>query len=113
MFAYLTDTLKVTVFTEKGEVLWRRDLGRSVVPGGAFCPFYVFDLAGDGVDEPGARGSHVCPIVDINDDGIDEFMRGERCIELGSRGCRDRPVPRHVLDSGRRRRSEKRDGRRE
>ena len=31
---------------------------------------------------PGARGSHMCPVVDINDDGIDEIFWGERCIEL-------------------------------
>lgn len=30
----------------------------------------------------GARGSHMCPIVDINGDGVDELMWGERCIEL-------------------------------
>ena len=33
-------------------------------------------------DEPGASGSHVCPIVDINNDSIDEFMWGERCISM-------------------------------
>jgi hypothetical protein len=42
---------------------------------------------------PGARGSHMCPVVDINRDGVDELMWGERCIEL-DRGtelfCADR-----------------------
>jgi hypothetical protein len=32
--------------------------------------------------DPGARGSHMCPVVDINGDGVDELMWGERCIEL-------------------------------
>ena len=35
-------------------------------------------------DAPGALGSHVTPIVDINNDGIDELFWGERCIELDS-----------------------------
>ncbi len=33
-------------------------------------------------DEPGARGSHMAPVVDINHDGIDEILWGERCIEM-------------------------------
>ena len=33
-------------------------------------------------DAPGARGSHMCPVVDLNNDGIDEILWGERCIEL-------------------------------
>lgn len=33
-------------------------------------------------DTPGARGSHMCPVVDINNDGVDEILWGERCIEL-------------------------------
>jgi hypothetical protein len=32
----------------------------------------------------GAKGSHVTPVVDINHDGIDELLWGERCIELDS-----------------------------
>jgi hypothetical protein len=32
--------------------------------------------------DPGARGSHMCPVVDLDDDGVDELMWGERCIEL-------------------------------
>ncbi|MBN2713480.1 MAG: hypothetical protein JXR97_13755 [Planctomycetes bacterium] len=30
----------------------------------------------------GARGSHMHPVVDINKDGIDEWMWGERCIAV-------------------------------
>jgi hypothetical protein len=36
-------------------------------------------------DEKGAAGSHVTPIVDINEDGVDELLWGERCIELATR----------------------------
>lgn len=46
-------------------------------------------------EEPGARGSHVCPVVDINNDGIDELMWGERCIEINGGKelfCADRDV---------------------
>jgi hypothetical protein len=35
----------------------------------------------------GARGSHMCPVIDINGDGIDEFFWGERLIEM-DRGTR-------------------------
>jgi hypothetical protein len=35
-----------------------------------------------GRETPGARGSHMCPVVDINNDGVDEMFWGERCIEL-------------------------------
>lgn len=31
---------------------------------------------------PGARGSHMCPVVDIDSDGVDEILWGERCIGL-------------------------------
>jgi len=177
MFFFPQDTLKMVVFSDKGEMLWRRDLGQGVVPGVWFCPVYVFDLDGDGVDEiwyvnnvnvqhplglsgyrlervdartggttgqwpwpsqggrqslshtfrnfivgghvrdepvlvtaqgtygdmylqgwrpdmtqrwehviaadaPGARGSHMCPITDLDGDGVEELMWGERCIEL-------------------------------
>lgn len=37
-----------------------------------------------GGEEPGARGSHMSPIVDIDIDGTDELMWGERCINLDS-----------------------------
>jgi len=33
-------------------------------------------------DEPGPRGSHMSPIVDINLDGNDDLLWGERCISL-------------------------------
>ncbi len=33
-------------------------------------------------DTPGARGSHMCSVVDLNNDGVDEVLWGERCIEL-------------------------------
>lgn len=33
-------------------------------------------------DDPGARGSHMCPVLDLNDDGVDELLWGERCIEF-------------------------------
>jgi hypothetical protein len=177
MFFFPKDTLKLTLFNEKGEILWQRDLGPGVIPGIWFTPVYPFDLDGDGVDEiwfvnnidpdhplsinnlrleridaltskttgrwpwprpeanqslshtfrnfilggyvrgepvlvtaqgtygpmaiqahnndmqlrwthkikgdePGARGSHICPVVDINHDNVDELLWGERCIEL-------------------------------
>ena len=30
----------------------------------------------------GAKGSHVTPVVDINNDGVDDLLWGERCFEL-------------------------------
>jgi hypothetical protein len=51
MFFFPTDTLKFAFFTADGEVLWRRDLGKAVVPGMWFCPFHAMDLDGDGADE--------------------------------------------------------------
>ncbi len=33
-------------------------------------------------DEPGSRGSHMTPILDINNDGVDEILWGERCISM-------------------------------
>ncbi|MFO8007191.1 MAG: polysaccharide lyase 11, partial [Candidatus Brocadiia bacterium] len=44
-------------------------------------------------DEPGARGSHMCPLVDLDSDGDQEVMWGERCIALDDgheRFCADR-----------------------
>lgn len=46
-------------------------------------------------DAPGARGSHMCPIVDFNGDGVEEVLWGERLIELDEgreRFCADRDV---------------------
>lgn len=177
MFFFPKDTLKLMLFTQQGEILWKRDLGTGVIPGIWFCPVFAFDLDKNGVDEiwfvnnndpnhpfslrnrrleridartgetagrwpwpqpdrnqspshtfrnfilgghvkgepvlvtaqgtygpmklqgwnsdmslrwehtikretPGARGSHMCPVVDINHDNIDEVLWGERCIEL-------------------------------
>lgn len=178
MFFFPSDTLKMVLFTTKGEVIWQRDLGPGVVPGMWFCPVMPFDLDGDGIDEiwfvnnrnpqhplaanhyaleridaqtgkttgqwdwpnpggyqrrlshlfrnfliggyanggpvlvtaqgtysdmylqayrpdmshrwthtiqqqdTGARGSHMCSVVDLNYDGIDELMWGERCISI-------------------------------
>jgi len=179
LFFFPSDTLKLTLFTATGEILWRKDLGPAVVPGTNLVPICAFDLDGDGIDEiwfvnnlsrehplrlqryhlerldaqtgkttgrwpwpckgsvqslshsfrnfilggyandepvlvtaqgtygpmflqahrpdlslrwerdigesePGARGSHMAPIADINRDGTDEVMWGERCIELDS-----------------------------
>ncbi len=33
-------------------------------------------------DDPGARGCHKNPILDINGDGIDELLYGERCLSF-------------------------------
>ena len=191
MFFFPTDTLKLMLVTEQGEVLWRRELGRGVVPGIWFCPVFAFDLDGDDVDEiwfvnnldqnhplglssyrlerldaqtgettgqwpwpnpaghtqslshtfrnfilgghvrgepvlvtgqgtygdmflqgwrpemsprwechiaksePGARGSHMCAIADLDGDGVEEVLWGERCLELDTGKelfCADRDV---------------------
>jgi hypothetical protein len=47
------------------------------------------------LNSPGARGSHMTPIVDFDGDGIDEVMWGERRIELDKGKelfCADRAV---------------------
>lgn len=52
-------------------------------------------------EAPGARGSHMCPIVDINDDGVDELLWGERCLSLDDGHelfCCDRDVYRGHSD---------------
>ncbi|MHA1570081.1 MAG: rhamnogalacturonan lyase family protein [Alphaproteobacteria bacterium] len=177
MFFFPTDTLKLALYALDGRLIWRKDLGPGVIPGGHFTPVQAFDLDGDGVDEiwyvdnvdaehplslkgrrirrldantgrstgewewpwhtwhsrpsyqyrhfilgghvrsepvlvtasgtyedmrlvgwhadmdrrwdvkiagddPGARGSHMSPVCDINNDGVDELLWGERCIEL-------------------------------
>lgn len=33
-------------------------------------------------EDPGARGSHLCPVLDIDGDGVDEVLWGERLLEL-------------------------------
>lgn len=196
MFFFPTDTLKLLCFTEAGEVLWRRDLGRAVVPGMWFCPVFCLDMDRDGVDEvyfvnnidpahplahtsyrlerldaatgnttgqwpwptttrgqnlshafrnfiigghvhgepvlvtaqgtyedlhlqgrwpdmsprwqrriardePGARGSHMCPVVDFAGDGHQHLLWGERCIDLADgaeRFCADRDLYRGHSD---------------
>jgi len=190
-FFFPKDSLKMALFSAKGDMIWGRDLGASVIPGSHFCPVFSFDLNNDGTDEiwfvnnidhehphslrgrrleridactgetigqwrwpdlagdtqslshthrnfifggyvkgepvfvtaqgtygpmflqgwradmtqrwelrihendPGARGSHRCTIIDLNSDGIDEVLWGERCIEL-DKGielfCADRNV---------------------
>jgi hypothetical protein len=177
MFFFPKHTLKIILFSEEGDIIWKRDLGPGVVPGIWFSPILAFDLdqddndeiwivnnldpdhpldyrqfviekvdprtgetlgqwpwlqpsprqtmshlyrhflmgahihgtpvlvAGQGTygdmyiqawnadmdlrwkleipeDEAGAKGSHVTPVVDINNDGVDDLLWGERCIEL-------------------------------
>lgn len=177
MFFFPSDTLKIAVYDQAGGCLWRRDLGKAVVPGLWFCPLYACDINNDGVDEiffvnntnlhhplhvehyklemldsrsgatlhqtpwppnnrweslgemfrnfigagmvhgspvlftaqgtygamylqgwnadltprwsvtiekddPGARGSHMLSFVDINGDGVDEVLWGERAISM-------------------------------
>ena len=33
-------------------------------------------------EDPGARGSHMCPVIDIDGDGREELLWGERCIDI-------------------------------
>ncbi len=43
--------------------------------------------------DPGARGSHMCAVADFGDDGRQQFLWGERCIEFDTgreRFCADR-----------------------
>jgi len=177
MFFFPEHTLKLSVFDVDGKILWKKDLGKGVIPGVWFSPIAAFDLDQDGVDEIwivnttnsghpldhrafvlekrnaktgevegqwswpqpyksqemsrlfrhfimggyvngepvlitangtknyetikcwnsdmterwiykktpqtlGCQGSHMSPIVDINNDGMDELLWGERCIEL-------------------------------
>jgi len=49
MFILPTDTLKVMVFNDKGEILWKREL--SVIAGPPWYTFRTMDMDGDGVDE--------------------------------------------------------------
>ena len=51
--------------------------------------------------DPGARGSHMCPIADLDRDGKQEWMWGERCIALDAgreRFCADRDTYRGHSD---------------
>jgi hypothetical protein len=51
--------------------------------------------------DPGARGSHMCPITDLDGDGVQELMWGERCIELDTGSelfCADRDTYRGHSD---------------
>lgn len=177
MFFFPKHTLKIVLFDETGQVIWKRDLGGGVVPGIWFSPIFAFDLDQNGEDEiwivnntdpdhpldfrkyvlekinpvtgktegqwpwpppsepqnmsslyrhfimggyvnekpilitaqgtygpmaiqgwnadmtlrwehkistetKGSQGSHMSPVVDINNDGTDELLWGERCIEL-------------------------------
>jgi len=52
-------------------------------------------------EEPGCRASHQCLVVDINQDGVDELMWGERCLSLEDGRelfCADRDTWRHHSD---------------
>jgi len=51
MFFFPKHTLKIILFDEKGNIIWRRDLGPGVVPGIWFSPILAFDLDQDGSDE--------------------------------------------------------------
>lgn len=177
LFRFPSDTLKMALYSMDGILMWKRDLGRGVIPGVWFTPFISFDLNQDGIDEiwfvnnlnedlpfslnsrvlecidpltgettgrwpwpantiddtmshsyrffitggyvhetpvlltaqgtygdmylqtynkgmekrweikiprndHGARSSHLCPVLDFNDDGIDELFWGERLISF-------------------------------
>jgi len=176
MFYPPSDRMKLAVFSLKGKLIWKKELGKGVINGIWFTPIYAFDLDQNGTDEiyyvnnidsvhilsyeglrltaiegssgnilgewswkrvehgslshtfrnfimggyvhgkpvlitaqgtyatmgiqawnpgmtkrwelliseedPGPRGSHMCPVIDINSDGVDELLWGERCIDL-------------------------------
>ena len=48
MFFFPEDTLHFMMISQKGEMIWQKDLGRGVIPGVWFCPVFAFDLNGDG-----------------------------------------------------------------
>lgn len=50
-FHFPKDTLKMALYTQSGDCLWKRDMGTGSIPGIWFFPFFAFDLNGDGVDE--------------------------------------------------------------
>ncbi len=176
MFYAPTDRMKLAVYSLDGKLIWQKELGKGVINGIWFTPFYTFDLDQNGTDEvyyvdnidsihilsydgrrlvsldgstgekmgewpwkrvengslshtfrnfimggyvhgkpvlitaqgtyanmgiqawnpgmlprweiliseeeAGARGSHMCPVIDIDSDGTDELLWGERCIGL-------------------------------
>lgn len=176
MFYPPTDPMKLAVYSLDGKLIWQKELGKGVINGIWFTPFYAFDLDQDGTDEiyyvdnndpvhvlsyegrrltaldgatgektgewpwkrvedgslsktfrnfimggyvhgkpvlitaqgtygnmgiqawdpgmklrwellipddgKGARGSHMCPVIDIDSDGSDELLWGERCIGI-------------------------------
>ena len=51
MFFFPEHTLKLAVFDVNGEVLWKKDFGKSVIPGVWFSPVAAFDLDQDGMYE--------------------------------------------------------------
>jgi len=176
MFYPPTDPVKLAVYSQEGKLIWQRQLGKGVINGIWFTPFYAFDLDQNGTDEiyyvnnidsvhilsykgrrlssldgstgekvgewpwkrvedgslsqtfrnfimggyvhgkpvlitaqgtygnmgiqawdpgmiprweilisedeAGARGSHMCPVIDVDADGIDDLLWGERCMSL-------------------------------
>ena len=51
MFFFPKHTLKLVLFDLQGNEIWRKELGRGVMPGIWFCPVFPFDLDQDGVEE--------------------------------------------------------------
>ncbi|MGQ9619967.1 MAG: rhamnogalacturonan lyase family protein [Bacteroidales bacterium] len=51
MFFLPTGTLKLALYSTNGKELWKKDLGKGVIPGVWFCPVFVFDLDNDGNEE--------------------------------------------------------------
>lgn len=50
-FTFPDGTYNFVMFDGSGKELWRRDLGKHVIPDGNFCPVFPFDLDGDGAEE--------------------------------------------------------------
>ncbi|MFB2121268.1 pectate lyase [Parapedobacter sp. 2B3] len=50
-FVFPDGTYNFVLFDSKGRELWRKDLGKHVIPDGNFCPVFPFDLDGDGAEE--------------------------------------------------------------